>query len=78
MFSSKSFSSQVWVSDLFFFGFFGFFFVFVFRAAPASYGSSQARGQIGVTAAGLYLSHSNMGSEPHRQPIPQLKAVLDP
>ena len=41
---------------------FFFFFLFVclfFRAAPAAYGGSQARGQIGVIAAGLHHSHSN-------------------
>ena len=27
---------------------------------------------IGATAAGLHHSHSNMGSEPHLQPTPQL------
>ena len=37
---------------------FGFSFLF-FRAAPAAYGSSQAMGQIGATAAGLHHSHSN-------------------
>ena len=35
-----------------------FFFVF-FRAAPAAYGGSQARGPVGATAAGLHHSHSN-------------------
>ena len=29
-----------------------------FRAAPAAYGSSQARGQIGAAAAILYHNHS--------------------
>ena len=38
-----------------------------FRAAPAAYGGSQARGRIGAAAAGLYHSHYNMGSEPHLQ-----------
>ena len=34
--------------------------VFVFsRAAHEAYGGSQARGQIGATAAGLRQSHSN-------------------
>ena len=33
----------------------------LFRAAPAAYGSSQARGQIGAATAGLH--HSNVGSE---------------
>ena len=40
-------------------------FIFcLFREAPTAYGSSQARGQIRVTAAGLH--HSNMGSEQHQ------------
>ena len=34
----------------------------LFRAAPAAYGDSQAKGQIGATAAGLH--HSNEGSKP--------------
>jgi len=42
-----------------------FFFFFLFRAAPAACGSSQARGQIGAAAAGLYHSHSNARSELH-------------
>ena len=32
----------------------------LFRATPVAYGGSQARGQIGATAAGL---HHNAGSE---------------
>ena len=32
------------------------------KAAPVAYGSSQARGRIGAAAAGLYHSHSNVGS----------------
>ena len=53
------------------FGFFGFS-LSLFRAAPAVYGSSQARG--------LYHSHSlsNAGSKPHLGPTPQLVATLDP
>jgi len=35
----------------------------LFRAAPAAYGSSQARGLIGAVAAGLRQSHSNTRSE---------------
>ena len=31
----------------------------LFRAAPEAHGGSQARGQIGATAAGLCHSHSN-------------------
>ena len=46
-------------------------------AVPVAYGSSQARSQIRAGAAGLYHSHSNMGSEPCLQPIPQLMAVPD-
>ena len=42
-----------------------------------AYGSSQARGLIGATAAGLGHSHSNAGSEPHFRPTPQLTAMLD-
>ena len=36
------------------------FLRFVLMAAPAAYGSSQARGRI---AAGLHHSHSNVGSK---------------
>ena len=42
------------------------FLVFVFclfRVVPATYGGSQARGQIGAAAAGLHQSHSNTRSE---------------
>ena len=41
-------------------------------------GGSQARGQIGATAAGLHHSHSNVGSEPRLRPTPQLAAMPDP
>ena len=59
--------------------FFFFFCLFAFsRAAPAAYGGSQARGQIRTTTAGLCQSHSNVGSEPHLRPIPQLTATPDP
>ena len=37
----------------------------IFKATPAAYGSSQARGQIGALAAGLRHSHSNTRSELH-------------
>ena len=40
------------------------FLVFLFRAAPAGYGSSQAMRQIGATVANLHHSHSNAGSKP--------------
>ena len=39
-------------------------FCLFFRATPAVYGGSQARGLIGAVAAGLRQSHSNLGSEP--------------
>ena len=43
-----------------------FYFIYcTFRATPGAYGVSQARGQIGATAAGLHHSHSFKGSEPH-------------
>ena len=41
---------------------FFFSFFYLFRATPAAYGSSQARGRIGAAAAGLHHSHSNNGS----------------
>ena len=47
----------------------------LFRATPAAYGSSQARGRMGAAAAGQCHSHSNSGSEPHLQPTPQLMAM---
>ena len=53
------------------------FFV-LFRAAPVSYGGSQARGPIRAAATSLRQSHSNARSEPHLQPTPQLMAMLDP
>ena len=59
--------------------FFFFFFVFLLFlwAAPAAYGGSQARGQIGAAATGLCQSHSNVGSKPRLQPTPQLMATPD-
>ena len=42
-----------------------YLFIFLFRASPAAYGNSQARGQIGATAAGLHHSHSNARSLTH-------------
>ena len=46
---------------------------FYFRACPMAYGGSQARGQIGASAAGLHHSHSKAGSEPSLQPTSQLR-----
>ena len=57
----------------FFPSFFLFFFFFLFRAAPAAYGGSQARSQIGPVATGPYL-----GSEPRLPSSPQLTATPDP
>ena len=47
----------------------------LFRATPAAYGGSQARGGIGASAAAL--RHSHVGSEPHLRPTPQLMAMWD-
>ena len=50
----------------------------LFRAAPATYGSTLARGCIEATTASLYHSHSNTRSEQHLPPTPQLIAMPDP
>ena len=64
---------------VFVFFFFFFFGLFAFsRAAPTAYGGSQARGLIRAVAASLRQSHSNAGSKPRLQPIPQITATLDP
>ena len=42
-----------------------FFFFSLNTATPATHGRSQARGQMGASAASLHHSHSNAGSEPH-------------
>ena len=47
-----------------------FFFFAISRATPTVYGGSQARGRIGAIAAGLWQSHSNVGSELHLRPTP--------
>ena len=47
-------------------------------ATGGAYGSSQARGRNGTTAAGPHHSHSNAGSEPHLRPTPHFMAMLDP
>ena len=56
----------------------GLFFFAISWAAPTAYGGSQARGQIGAVATSLHQSHSNVGSEPHLQPTPQLTAMPHP
>ena len=53
--------AQNLMASLFFF----LFFFCLFRAEPAAYGGSQARGQIGAVAAGLRHSHSSLGFELH-------------
>jgi len=56
-----------------------FFWLFVFSgAAPAAYGGSQARGQIGAVGATPRQSHSNARSKQSLQPTPQLTATPDP
>ena len=55
-----------------------FFFLFRATPAPAAYGGSQVRCQIGAIAASLCHSHSNAGSKPHLRPTPQLTATLGP
>ena len=55
-----------------------FFFLSFFFLRDTAYGSSQAGGQIGATAASLCHSHSNAGSELHLRPTPQLTAMPDP
>ena len=62
-----------WLIILSFFKFF-----FFLRAIPMAYGSSQARGQIGATAASLHHSHSNTRSQPHLQSTLHHMATLDP
>ena len=58
-----------------------FFFLFLsfvlFRATPAAYGGSQAKGRIRDTAASHSHSHSHARSELCLQPTPQLTATLD-
>ena len=58
--------------------FFILFFLYFSRAAPVSYGGSEARGLIGAVVAGLCQSHSNGGSEPCLKTTPQLRAMPDP
>ena len=55
-----------------------FFFLAFFSAVHEAYGSSQLKGRIGATAAGLHHSHSNVRSELHLRPTPQLMAKPDP
>ena len=45
--------------------FFFFFFFWLFRAVPTAYGSSQARGRIGVASATYTTAQDNAGSLTH-------------
>ena len=60
--------------------FYLFIYFWSFSATPATYGSSWARGQIGIrtAAAGLCHSHSNARSVLQPQPTLQLVAAQDP
>ena len=66
-----SFNSIEMFSFLFYFIILYFIYLFIYLfclfaiswAARTAYGGSQARGRIGAVAAGLYESHSNVGSE---------------
>ena len=74
-----AFSNYHHYLKLYVFCFLFFFCLFAFpRAVPAAYGGSQARGRIGAVANSLHHSHSNAGSRPRLQPIPQLMAMPDP
>ena len=55
-----------------------FICLFFFRAKPVAYQSSQARGRIRATVAGLHHSHSNARSELCLRPTLQLMATPDP
>ena len=50
----------------------------LFRATPAAYGTSWARGHIGAAAAGLHHSHNSARSDPRLRPTLQLVATPDP
>ena len=50
-----------------------FLFFLLFRAAPAAYGGSPARGQIGAAAAGLRHSHSSAIATPDQSLICSLR-----
>ena len=53
-------------------------FICLFIATLMANGSSQAKGWIGATAAGLPHSHSNTRSEPFLWLTPQLMAMPNP
>ena len=53
-------------------------FFFFFYSCAYVYGSFQARGCFGTSAASLHHSHSSTGSKLHLTPTPQLRATQDP
>ena len=56
-----------------------FFFSFwLFRATPAAYGGSQARGQIGAVATSLRHSHSSARPRPCLRPNTTAHGKADP
>ena len=52
--------------------------IFLLGATPIAYGNFQASGQIWAAADGLHHSHSNVESELHLWPTPQLMATSGP
>ena len=62
---------------IFSFCLFELFVCFIFRARPAAYESSQARGRIRAVFASLCYSHNKTGFKPHVQPTPWLAATQD-
>ena len=69
----KSFKIECYILMQFLF----FFFFLLFRATFAAHGSSQVSTLIRATAAGLYHSHSHVGSKLCLQPASQLTATPD-
>ena len=55
-----------------------FLFFGLFRAAPAAYGSFQARGLNQSCSWDLHHNHGNTSAELHPRPILQFTATLDP
>ena len=77
--SITSFSHPFGLPLRFLFYLFVYLFIYLlFRATPAAYVSSQARGQFGAAAARLHHSRSNEGSEPSLPPTPQVMPMPDP
>ena len=66
------------LESLFSFFYFSFSFFFLFRASLVACGSSQARGRIRATTAGIHHSYSKARFEPYLWPTPQLTAKPDP